>query len=54
MELTLLFLGWVAGLATWPMTLSVKGLVEAKRRNRRHQILLDAGVDPLHIFLTDV
>lgn len=49
--IALFFEGWMFGLMTCWLTSTIRDYVEIKRRNRRHQVLLDAGVDPLDILL---
>jgi hypothetical protein len=51
--LELVLIGWVFGVMTCLLYAAISSYVEVKRRNRRHQILLDAGHDPLDIYLND-
>jgi hypothetical protein len=47
--LELLLIGWVFGVMTCLLYATLSSYRAIKRRNQRHQDLLDAGVDPLTI-----
>lgn len=49
----LLVEGWASGVMTCLFYAAVGEYVKTKRRNRRHKILLDAGVSPQDILASD-
>ncbi len=51
--LEVLFFGWVIGVQTSILYASIGLRRQINRRNRKHQVLLDAGVDPLTILSMD-